>query len=34
VRDQVREKTAKQQEPFLYSPLGSDPLNFKAATAR
>jgi len=34
VRDPVREKTAKQQEPFLYGSLGSDPLYFKTATAR
>ena len=35
VRDRVRERTAKQQEPFLYGSLGSEPLYFKAAaTAR
>jgi uncharacterized caspase-like protein len=32
VRDYVRQKTAKQQEPFLYGSLGSEPLYFKAAT--
>jgi uncharacterized caspase-like protein len=34
VRDHVRAKTAKQQEPFLYGSLGSEPLYFKTATAR
>ena len=29
VRDRVREKTAKRQEPFLYGTLGSEPLYFK-----
>jgi hypothetical protein len=34
VRDLVREKTAKKQEPFLYGSLGSEQLYFKAANAR
>jgi len=34
VRDQVREKTAKKQEPFLYGSLGSEQLYFKAAATR
>jgi uncharacterized caspase-like protein len=34
VRDQVREKTAKQQEPFLYGSLSSEPLYFKTSTTR
>ena len=34
VRDRVREKTAKRQEPFLYGSLGSEPLYFKVADAR
>jgi uncharacterized caspase-like protein len=34
VRDRVRDKTAKRQEPFLYGSLGSEPLFFKSATAR
>jgi uncharacterized caspase-like protein len=31
VRDRVREKTGKRQEPFLYGTLGSEPLYFKVA---
>lgn len=34
VRDRVRERTAKRQEPFLYGTLGSDPLYFKIAQAK
>jgi tetratricopeptide (TPR) repeat protein len=34
VRDQVWEKTAKQQEPFLYGSLSSEPLYFKTSTTR
>ena len=34
VRDRVREKTAKRQEPFLYGTLGSDPLYFKIAETK
>ena len=31
VRDQVRQMTARRQEPFLYGSLGSEPLYFKSA---
>jgi hypothetical protein len=34
VRDRVREKTAKRQEPFLYGTLGSEPLFFRVAQAK
>jgi uncharacterized caspase-like protein len=34
VRDTVRKKTERRQEPFLYGSLGSEPLYFKSATAR
>ena len=34
VRDRVRARTARQQEPFLYGSLGSEPLYFKAAVTR
>lgn len=34
VRDHVREKTAKRQEPFLYGTLGSEPLYFRTAQAK
>jgi tetratricopeptide (TPR) repeat protein len=34
VRDRVREKTAKRQEPFLYGTLGSEQLFFKVAQAK
>jgi uncharacterized caspase-like protein len=30
VRDQVRERTARRQEPFLYGSLGSEPMYFKS----
>ncbi len=32
IRDQVRTKTDRRQEPFLYGTLGSEPLYFKAAS--
>jgi hypothetical protein len=31
VRDKVREKAARRQEPFLYGSLGSEPLYFKGS---
>jgi hypothetical protein len=34
VRDRVREKTAKRQEPFLYGTLGSEPLYFKVVQTK
>ena len=34
VRDTVRSKTAKRQEPFLYGSLGSEAMFFKVASAR
>jgi tetratricopeptide (TPR) repeat protein len=33
VRDAVRKKTDRRQDPFVYGSLGSEPLYFKAATA-
>jgi tetratricopeptide (TPR) repeat protein len=33
VRDDVRKKTERRQEPFLYGSLGSEPIFFKTATA-
>ena len=33
VRDEVRKKTDRRQEPFLYGSLSSEPLYFKAAAA-
>lgn len=34
VRDRVRNRTEKRQEPFLYGTLGSEPLYFKVAAPR
>jgi tetratricopeptide (TPR) repeat protein len=34
VRDRVRDRTEKRQEPFLYGTLGSEPLYFKVAAPR
>jgi tetratricopeptide (TPR) repeat protein len=34
IRDRVRDKTEKRQEPFLYGTLGSEPLYFKVASPR
>jgi tetratricopeptide (TPR) repeat protein len=34
VRDEVRTKTQRRQEPFLYGSLSSEPLYFKEAAAR
>ena len=34
VRDKVRHKTAKRQDPFLYGSLSSEPLYFKTSTTR
>jgi uncharacterized caspase-like protein len=34
VRDEVRTKTQRQQEPFLYGSLSSEPLYFRQAAAR
>lgn len=34
VRDDVRSKTQRQQEPFLYGSLSSEPLYFKEAAAK
>lgn len=34
VRDTVRRQTERQQEPFVYGSLGSDPVFFRSASAR
>jgi uncharacterized caspase-like protein len=34
VRDEVRKKTDRRQDPFIYGSLGSEPLYFRSATAR
>jgi len=34
VRDEVRKKTERRQEPFLYGSLGSELMFFKTASAR
>lgn len=34
IRDDVRKKTERRQEPFVYGSLGSEPLYFKTAVAR
>ena len=34
VRDAVRKKTERRQEPFLYGSLGSEPIFFKTASTK